>query len=277
MADAAKKPEECAAIRALTSLDALEPYSTWARCRPSFVDALEMWTSVEMSFARLVEIAPPIQARLYSIASAPQATGTPQVELCCGVVLYCTGDDKLHEGLCSTYLAGAPAVACRVKACPHMRLPDDATVPIMCVCGGTGLAPFLGFVQHRAAQRRSGMQVGPVQLYFGCRAEYDCLHGAKLRQLEREGVVRFSVSYSRQQGSPKEYVYHALERDASAVKELLAPGASGRFYLCGSASTLAKDCTNVLASILGNGDLQKGHQSISDLQGSGRIAFDVWG
>ena len=48
----------------------------------------------------------------------------------------------------------------------------------------------------------------------------------------------------------QEYVYHALRRDAEAVLELLSEDGLGCLYVCGSASTLAKDVTNVLVDLL---------------------------
>jgi len=279
----------------------------------SFVDALENWPSVNFTLARLAEVAPHIEPRLYSIASSPLACNE-SVELCCGIVKYETEDGRLRHGLCSSMLARASSVFCKVREAPHMRLPEDPLVPIACVCGGTGLAPFLGFLEERAEQKRRGIEISRIAIYFGCRARYDELYGDRLRKWEEDAVCRLSVSYSRpQQNQPtgqsgwlpgwlagwlqptnqparqREYVYDAMRRDADALRDLLChperggdedAGASpigGRFYLCGSASGLAKDCTNVLAEILGCGDLAKGMSEVGRLQGTGRIIFDVWG
>lgn len=267
-------------------MDAKAPYEAWAERRRNFVDALEDWPSVNLSLARLVEIAPSNKPRLYSIASSPLAVrgdkvgelkvadpSSPKLELCCGILQYRTQDGVMHQGLCSNWLANATMVACKVKRCPHMRLPEDTVAPVMCVCGGTGLAPFLGFLRQRAAQKQAGEAVGTIALYFGCRSDYDFLHGDELRQYASDGLCHLSVSFSRKPGVEKEYVYHALQRDADAVRQLLADGAAGRFYLCGSASTLAKDCTSVMTEILGRGNLEQGRQTMTRLQDSGRIAL----
>lgn len=34
---------------------------------------------------------------------------------------------------------------------------------------GTGIAPFIGFLQDREVHKKNGRQVGDIILYFGCR------------------------------------------------------------------------------------------------------------
>eukprot|EP00928_Gymnodinium_smaydae_P059379 TRINITY_DN4268_c0_g2_i1.p1 TRINITY_DN4268_c0_g2~~TRINITY_DN4268_c0_g2_i1.p1 ORF type:complete len:1264 (-),score=120.72 TRINITY_DN4268_c0_g2_i1:180-3935(-) len=274
-ADVAEDAEEKKIILALTSANKQEKYKEWAKGMRSFVEALEQWPSVRLTLTRLVEIAPVIQPRLYSIAASPMVSDR-SVELCCGIVKYDVGSTT-RRGLCSNWLLESPQAACKLRACPHMYLPADITTPIMCVCGGTGIAPFLGFLQERAAQKRNGEHVGKVSVYFGCRSDYDFVHREQLQEWAKDGVCDLSVAFSRKQGLKKEYVQHALQRDADAVMTLLAPDRLGRFYLCGSASTLAKDCIHTLADILGEGILEDGHAQIQMLQDAGRISLDVWG
>merc|ERR1719272_2032939 len=140
MAAVATEPKERASIEELLGTDG-ERYDQWVETQPSFLDALETWPSVQLSLARLMEIVPKMSPRLYSIASSPLVSGET-VKLLCGVVQYETDDGVIHNGLVSSVLAQSSSVLCKVRAAPHMRLPDDHTTPIICVCGGTGLAPF---------------------------------------------------------------------------------------------------------------------------------------
>ncbi|HEX8033660.1 MAG TPA: hypothetical protein VF510_07420, partial [Ktedonobacterales bacterium] len=74
-----------------------------------------------------------------------------------------------YDGICSSYLARHPtaSVIDAFVHSPHLpfRPPADTT-PIIMIGPGTGLAPFRGFLQERAARQANGEQLGPALLFF---------------------------------------------------------------------------------------------------------------
>ena len=68
----------------------------------------------------------------------------------------CAG--RMHEGVCSHFLKRA-AVGDHVPMFvrrSHFKLPASPSTPLVMVGPGTGLAPFRGFLQERAAQQKQG-------------------------------------------------------------------------------------------------------------------------
>ena len=135
------------------------------------------------SEAALAGALPKLSARYYSVASSPLAAdgaGRKEVvALCFSVVAYqagagtnaahaLRGEDRIYErhGLCTTWLdalvqplldgtAVSTKVPCFLKPSEAFSLPEDPDAPILMVGPGTGVAPFVGFLEHRARKRRA--------------------------------------------------------------------------------------------------------------------------
>jgi hypothetical protein len=73
---------------------------------------------------------------------------------------------RIIRSLAETQLAAGAHVRIPifVKPTPHFRLPADLDAPVVMIGPGTGVAPFVGFVEHRRELRKKlahGSENGP--------------------------------------------------------------------------------------------------------------------
>ena len=127
------------------------------------------------------------------------------------------------------------------------RLPDDPAVPIIMIGPGTGLAPFRGFLQERAARKAKGAALGPAMLFFGCRhPEQDFLYADELKAFAADGITELHIAFSRADG-PKTYVQHLIAAQKDRVWSLIEQGAI--IYVCGDGGKMEPDVKAALVAI----------------------------
>ena len=73
---------------------------------------------------------------------------------------------------------------------------------------GTGIAPLRAFWQHRLCQLSSGNKkddLGPLELYFGCRtSKFDFIYKDELTNMLEGGALDgLHTAFSREPGQPK--------------------------------------------------------------------------
>ncbi len=144
-----------------------------------------------------------------------------------------------HVGVATSFLSSLGSgdrLHVAVRSSTAFHLPTDAEkTPIICLAAGTGLAPFRGFIQERAAMIGAGRNVAPALLFFGCRSpDVDDLYADELARWEQLGAVEVRRAYSRasDKSSGCKYVQDRLSHDREDVYKLWDQGA--RIYVCGS-------------------------------------------
>jgi sulfite reductase alpha subunit-like flavoprotein len=163
----------------------------------------------------------------------------------------------------------------------NFRLPEDTSVPLIMVGPGTGVAPFVGFLQHRQSQKEnSTLEIGQNFLYFGCRnREKDFLYEKELSSLSESGILtKLYVSFSRDEGQDGiKYVQDWMLKNQEEIVSVLDD--RGYFYVCGDARNMAKNVREALITCLQN---VKGIESkeafgfVAELVSSKRYLQDVW-
>jgi cytochrome P450/NADPH-cytochrome P450 reductase len=248
----------------------------------STLDLLEQYPACRLPFGEYLDLLPPLRPRYYSISSSPLVS--PQVcSITAGVLRGpARSGTGTFTGVASGHLAQLPedgTVFVFVREPGIAFRPPDPQVPMIMVGAGTGLAPFRGFLQERAAQQERGATAAGSLLFFGCRSsETDLLYVDELRDYEQRGLVRVENAFSRESGRPCRYVQEAMLDRADEVWDLLQQGAV--VLLCGNASTIAP---GVRASLM---QIFREHTSATEadaeawlagLRATDRFVEDIWG
>lgn len=149
--------------------------------------------------------------------------------------------------MCSSFLADSPEhtpVPVFVQRTRHFRPPADPAASMIMIGPGTGVAPFLGFLDERRALGHSGRN----WLFFGeQRRSTDFYYRDELDASYRDGLLtRLDLAFSRDQRA-KVYVQDRMREHGVQLWSWLQDGA--HLYVCGDASRMAKDVDQTLREI----------------------------
>ncbi|XP_043859610.1 NADPH--cytochrome P450 reductase [Dromiciops gliroides] len=289
LAQYAGEPVEQEQLRKMASSagEGKELYLNWVvEARRNILAILQDYPSLRPPIDHLCELLPRLQARYYSIASSSKVHPS-SVHICAVVVEYETKAGRINKGVATNWLkAKEPALENGHKATVPMfvrksqfRLPFKPTTPVVMIGPGTGIAPFVGFIQERAWLKEQGKEVGETVLYYGCRrSEEDYLYREELAHFQKTGVLsQLHVAFSREQ-EHKVYVQHLMKQNKENLWRLIQEG-SAHIYVCGDARNMARDVQNVFCDIVsefGGMSHSQAVDFIKKLMAKGRYSLDVW-
>ncbi|KAI8067575.1 cytochrome P450 [Gongronella butleri] len=279
----------------VTDANGVDPYPKFIQAHRTLLDVQRAYPQVkDLDFGQFLAAAGVMQPRRYSIASSP-LTNKGHASLTVGVV-----DDLVqgrhYPGLASSYLSRClplspkqETIAVRAafkSAKSTFGLPDDAETPIIMIAAGTGLSPFMGFLQERAWQKQQGDAVGKTVLFFGCRrADQDYIYKEELATFQdQEVLTSLHVAFSRQNpASADKYVQHQILLQAAAVWSFMHPtdgSKAASIFICGSGK-MSQDVRKVFLSLIKSfGAAQTSDDAekvMQDWIDQGRYNEDVWG
>jgi ferredoxin-NADP reductase len=176
--------------------------------------------------------------RSYSIASAPE-DGTVALTV-----------ERLDDGEVSPYL------------CDVLRAGDGLEVrgpiggyfvwnvavggPLLLVAGGSGIAPLMAMMRHRARADASARAGVPVRLLYSARTLDDVIYHAELEQLADRLV---EVAFTLTRGAPPRWTGFRRRIDRAMLEALSwPPSAAPHAYVCGP-TTLVESVATLLVEL----------------------------
>ncbi|XP_041372278.1 methionine synthase reductase-like [Gigantopelta aegis] len=283
-------------LQELCSRQGAEDYGTYIRqAGLSLLDILSAFPSCMPPIDSVLEHLPRLQPRPYSICCHPARSGL--IQICFNVVTMeevdgrsyprsglCTGwldsltgaiqgdgpaeaSNEIEQQLQSLSLAPPIEVPVFTRTNQQFHPPEDASVPMILIGPGTGVAPFIGFLQQRLSQMEKGDNCGAVWLFYGCRhRKKDFLFRKELEDFQSSGVLtKLSISVSREEGVTEctKYVQESIVDNGQSLVTLMDEGAV--VYVCGDAKNMAKDVNAAFCTIV------QENKSLSESDASGFV------
>ncbi len=220
----------------------------------------------------LVRPGPGEPERAYSIGASPLEGG--DLALTVSLVVHDAGQGRYGRAshlLCRGLAEGARLEA-RLRRHPNFHLPGDLDTPVIMVAAGCGVAPFPGFLAHKAA----GGYRGPMWLFFGTQKRAaDYFHGARLEAWHRAGVLdRLDPAFNLDPGGG--FFQDRMQAEGAELLAWLERGAV--LYACGRRATVGQGTRTALTAILmaqGGLDAAAAAARIAAWEAEGRLRFDI--
>jgi sulfite reductase (NADPH) flavoprotein alpha-component len=209
-------------------------------------DLLEENKSAELHYKELIQKLPALIPRFYSISSSQKET-KEEIHLTVVLVGF-TSNNEQRIGVATNFLCNvAKENETKIPLFVHTNLAFHLPAPtddIIMIGPGCGVAPFISFLHDRKQSKATGKN----WLFFGDRKKaYDFYYEDFLTGLEKEGFLRLSLAFSRDQ-QEKIYVQHQILKQKKELVQWIDNGAY--LYVCGDAKRMAKDIDAALERIL---------------------------
>ncbi|KAJ7555508.1 hypothetical protein O6H91_05G042300 [Diphasiastrum complanatum] len=225
------------------------------RERRTLLEILQDFPSVQLPLEWLLQLAPRLQPRYFSISSSLKLHPN-EAHITVAVVSWITPYKRKKTGLCSSWLSRLQpkqdVIPIWMTRGTFKHPP--ASVPLILVGPGTGCAPFHAFVEERVAIAATE-PVAPVLFFFGCRKQAkDYLYKEFwLSCTKEDGIMSdkmgggFVVAFSRDQPH-KIYVQHKILEEREKIWNLLSSG--GSVFVAGSANKMPEDVASAFKDVI---------------------------
>lgn len=287
--------------------------------QPTLLDILTTFPSCHPPIERLLDTLPAHMPRYYSIANSPLAHPRA-IRFAFNIVQYTTADpyNVARKGVATTWLDNLTGM---VEAAAHdaeptlidiavkqkisvpiffkinnnsFVLPTDTTKPMLLIGPGTGIAPFIGFLEHRDEQRKIRNSLGGVgafpdrdiandfgeiRVYYGFRERNkDYLFNTELEGFTQRGVISSLELAVSRESEKKTYVQDLIRRDKQDLYDFIV-NKGALIYVCGDAKGMATGVHEALAEMLveyGNMEKMEAIRTLTTWITEKRYLRDLW-
>eukprot|EP00347_Sterkiella_histriomuscorum_P023964 403332775 len=244
------------------------------------LDVMQKFTSLKLPLEAFFQISNRLMPRYYTIASS--SLKYPQ-EVKIAISLTqdrINGQNKF--GVTSAYLKSIAdqnldlsknIVTNRIfiKDSNFKQPSDHSKTPIIMIGPGTGVVPFIGFMQEREILKRNTpeLNLAEAYLFFGCRkSTSDFIYKEDIDNYKQQGIITDSlIALSREPNQERQYVQDVLKLQKDKVMKVLEEG--GNIYLCGN-TKMGQDVQVILKEFIGE-------DSFKSLEKEKRLIKELWG
>uniref|UniRef100_A0A5K3FC45 Methionine synthase reductase n=1 Tax=Mesocestoides corti TaxID=53468 RepID=A0A5K3FC45_MESCO len=208
--------EEKALLLRLSGREGMKLYDALIKATSAtLMDLLETFPSCRPSLEAVLELAPPLARRPYSLVGECRKGSAQEISFAFTMIDFTreletspisvdgvtfkryrrrTGVATGHlRRLWDEKLSTGSSPGLFVSLFPNhngFSHPSNVSDPLILICAGTGVAPFIGFLQLRRRLRESALAAGESWLIFGCRdPNFDVLFADELADFLEDGTL----------------------------------------------------------------------------------------
>ena len=199
-------------------------------------------------------------------------------------------DQKIEDAISSLDIRDKQPLVMKAfkRKNPHFLL-NDLSAPLIMVGPGTGVAPFLGFLEKRSHAIKTQELKKPCDswLFFGCRSQREFIYEKELKDFHEKKILNhLEVCFSRQEvqgdedntASKTKYVQDLIKLHKEDICNLLQ-NPKTMIYVCGDLKSMSIDVFNTFVSILedvGRAMHENAVGQMKDMQKDKRYLQDIW-
>ena len=232
--------------------------------RYNLIDFIKEFNSLKLTLEDLSTIIPTISPRYYTCSSSNNKKNNT-IELIISLVTWKGPKNDLRYGLTSNYFNDLYKSKSFTKNDEYVnmslkesafKLPSDLSTPILMMCTGSGIAPFISFLEELEFKKDDKKY--ETYLIFGAmNKKNDFIFEKELEEFKKNGILtEYYTAFSRDQ-EKKIYVQNIFEKEFNKEKlEKLVNEKGMKIYICGSVS-MGNAVIKKLGEILGEENKEK--------------------